>query len=177
MQAVKRTIGGNVLLRTTLAALACVAAFGGDAATAGPGGGRWLESGAAVPGAGPDMMTGPESEIDGLWHTDAYLDALKTQLAITPEEAAAWQDYADTVAGVGAQLQGLRQLIADAMGTASRLERQRLTTRMLLARQQAFAMVHESAIGLVAALDRVQKTKAQAILPGLVRGPGMPGPR
>jgi len=178
MTAMKRTIGGNVLVRTMLAALACVAALGVGEVTAGPGGGPWVGPGAAIPGsAGPGMMGGTEGGIDGVWNTDTYLDALKAQLAITPEQEAAWKDYADTVAGVGAQLQGLHQLIFEAMGTASWLERRRLMNRMLLARQQAFDMVHESAIGLVAALDPVQKTKAQSILPGLVRGPGMMRPR
>ena len=167
-----------MLVRTMLAALACVAALGVGEVTAGPGGGPWVGPGAAIPGsAGPGMMGGLEGGIDGVWNTDTYLDALKAQLAITPEQEAAWKDYADTVAGVGAQLQGLHQLIFEAMGTASWLERRRLMNRMLLARQQAFDMVHESAIGLVAALDPVQKTKAQSILPGLVRGPGMMRPR
>ncbi len=170
MNVMKRTIGGNVLLGTMLAALAGVATVGVGEATAGP-------SAAILGDAGSGMMSGPEAGIDGVWNTDTYLDALKMQLAITTAEEAAWKDYADTVAGVAAQLQGLHQLIFEAMGTASWLERRRLMNRMLLARQQAFDMVHESATGLLAALDPVQKTKAQSILPGLVRGSGMMGPR
>jgi LTXXQ motif family protein len=171
MSVMKRTIGGNVLLRTALAAaVAGVAAVDVGEATAAP-------TAAILGGADPGMMSGPEAGIDGVWTTDTYLDALKLQLAITPAEEAAWKDYADTVAGVAAQLQGLHQLIFEAMGTASWLERRRLMNRMLLARQQAFDMVHEAATGLVAALDPVQKTKAQSILPGLVRGPGTMAPR
>lgn len=47
---------------------------------------------------GPGMM-------GGYWNTGTYLNALKAQLAISPDEEPAWKEDADTVSGVGEQMQ------------------------------------------------------------------------
>jgi hypothetical protein len=64
----------------------------------------------APPGAGimgvhgPGMMGGDHGMMGATW-TTSYLDGLKKQLAITPKEERAWKEYADTVSGVGEQMQ------------------------------------------------------------------------
>jgi hypothetical protein len=113
----------------------------------------------------------------GEWNTATYLDALKAQLAITPGEEPAWKEYADTVAGVGEQMQGLHQTMFESMGTASWQERRTQMNQMFEARQQAFDTVHEAANKLLPALDPAQLAKARSILPGLAFRRGMMGGR
>jgi hypothetical protein len=152
-----RTIGRRFLLGMTVATSAAAIAL----AQPGPG----MMGG----GHGPGMMGG--------WNTKTYLDGLKTQLAITSKEGPAWNEYADTVSGVGEQMQGLHQTMFQSMGTASWQERRNLMDQMFQARQQAFDTVHEAATKLMSALDPAQKAKAQSILPGLAYGRGMMGQR
>ena len=120
------------------------------------------------PMAGPGMM-------GGSWSTGSYLDSLKDQLAITAGQQPAWRDYADTVSGVGEQMQALHQTMFDAMGTASWQERRDMMNNMFQARQQAFDTVHAAATKLLPALDAKQQASAQNILPGLAARQGMMG--
>ncbi len=96
-----------------------------------------------------------------------YLDALKTNLGITPAQEQAWQGYADTVTGVAAQMQGAHQIMYDAMGTATWQERRDMMNRMFEAREKAFAAVHEAAQILLPSLTPPQRTRAAGMLPGL----------
>jgi hypothetical protein len=154
----------------TFAALAGAAAVAVAQPTVGPGPGM-------MGNRGPGMMGGPGGIMGGNWNTSSYLEGLKTQLAITPNEEAAWKEYADTGSGVGEQMQGLHQTMFDSMGTASWQERRNLMNQMFQARQQAFDTVHEAATKLMSALNPSQKVKAQSILPGLAYGRGMMGQR
>lgn len=151
------------LTRTTLVAIAATASV----AVA------FAQPPAATP-RGP--MHGP-GMMGGSWNTTSYLDSLKGQLAITADQQPAWKDYADTVSGVGEQMQALHQTMFDAMGTASWQERRDMMNRMFDARQQSFDNVHAAAIKLLPSLDATQKAKAQQILPGLAARPGMMGMR
>lgn len=121
-------------------------------------------------GGGPGMMGGD-------WNTNNYLASLKTELGITPKEEPAWKDYADTVSGIGEQMQGLHQTMFDAMGTASWQERRDMMNQMFQARQQASDTVQDAATRLMSALDPAQKTKARLMLPGFAYGRGMMGYR
>ncbi len=164
-----RTIGRHFLVMTTfaVAASAAVGAVAQPAAGRGPG---------MMDGGGPGMMgSGGPGMMGGDWNTGTYLDGLKTQLAISPNQEAAWKNYADTVSGFGEQMQGLHQTMYESMGTASWQERRNLMNKMLQVRQQAFATVQEAASKLMAALSPAQKAKAQSILPGLAHGHGMMG--
>ena len=113
----------------------------------------------------------------GNWDTSSYLEGLKKQLGIKPNQEEAWKAYADTVEGIGEQMQGLHQTMFESMGTASWQERRNQMNQMFQARQQATDMVREAATKLSASLDPVQKIKAQAILPGLANRRGMMGYR
>ena len=163
------TVERRFLLTTTLAALASAAVVAVAQPVAGPSRGM-------MGGGGPGMMGGGGTGMmGGYWNTGTYLDALKTQLAITPDEEPAWKEYADTVSGVGEQMQGLHQTMFKSMGTASWQERRNLMNQMFQARQQAFATVQEAATKLMSALSPAQKSKAQSILPGVAYGRGMMG--
>ncbi len=126
---------------------------------------------------GQGMMGGPGGMMGGTWNTASYLDGLKTQLDIKPNQQQAWEEYADTVSGVAQQMQGVHQTMFESMGTASWQERRTLMNQMFQARQQAANTVHEAATKLLASLDPTQKAKAQAILPGLTYRRGMMGYR
>lgn len=179
------TIGRQFLLGTTFATLAGLAV----AAVAQPATGQGMMGsggpgvmGSSGPGTtgsgGPGMMgSGGPDMMGGYWNTGAYLDALKTQLAITPNEEPAWTEYADTVSGLGKQMEGLHQTMFKSMGTASWQERRTLMNQMFQARQQTFDTVKEAATKLMSALDPAQKAKAQSILPGFAYGRGMMGQR
>ena len=112
-----RAAGRRFLLTTTFAALASAAVVAVAQPAVGPGPGMMGAGGPGMMGGGSTGMMG------GSWNTGTYLDGLKTQLAITPNEEPAWKEYADTVSGVGEQMQGLHQTMFESMGTASWQER------------------------------------------------------
>ena len=126
---------------------------------------------------GQGMMGGPGGMMGRNWNTASYLDGLKTQLGIRPNQEQEWKEYADTVSGVGEQMQGVHQTMFESMGTASWQERRNLMNQMFQAQQQAADTVHEAATKLLAALDPAQKTRGQALLPGLAYRGGIMGYR
>ncbi len=157
------------LTRTTLVAIAVVTSM--VVANAQP---------ATPRGAGPGMMGSGMmggGMMGGSWNTASYLDSLKGQLAITAAQEPAWKDYANTLSGVGEQMQALHQTMFDAMGTASWQERRDMMNNMFDARQQAFDTVHAAATRLLPSLDAKQQANAQQILPGLAARRGMMGMR
>ena len=165
-----RNIGRRAMLGTTFASLTSVAVIAVAQPAVGPSRGP-------AGGAGPGMMGGGPGMMGRSWNTASYLDRLKTELGITTNQEPAWKDYADTVSGMGEQMQSLHQTMFDSMGTASWQERRNMMNQMFQARKQAFDTVHEAANRLLPALDPAQKAKAQTSLPGLAYGPGMMGQR
>ncbi len=157
----RRSLLGSALI-VSLAAPVALAQMGG--------GGGAMGSGAPGAMGGGRMGRGM---MGGQWNMPRYLDALRTRLAITPEQEGLWKEYADTVSGVGEQMQGLHQTMFEAMGTATWEERQQMMNQMFQARQQAARTVHEAAVTLVAGLTPEQKTQAETMLPGLASRPGM----
>jgi hypothetical protein len=142
-----------------------------------PGPAQGPARGPGMMGATGGMMRGAPGMMGGSWNTVTYLDSLKGRLAIKASQETAWKDYADTVSGVGEQMQGLHQTMFEAMGTASWQERRDMMNGMFQARQQAFDTVHAAAVRLLPSLDAAQKATAQQVLPGLAFGPGMMGRR
>jgi hypothetical protein len=118
------------------------------------------------PGHGPGMM-------GGFGDTESYLASLKSELAISANQEAAWKDYAGAVSGAHARMEGHHQSMFDAMGTATWRERRNMMNRMFETRKEAFDSVHEAAVHLMTVLTPAQQTKAQGILPGLAFGRGM----
>jgi LTXXQ motif family protein len=160
------TIGRRAMLGAAIASLTAV--VGGAVAQPGPGPGRGPMGG---PGSG--MMGGRGGMMGGGWNTASYLASLKSELNITPNQEAAWKNYADAVSGTSEQMQGLHQTMFDAMGTASSQERRDMMNGMFEARQQAFDTVHDAANKLLLVLDPSQKAKAEQTLPGLAFRRGM----
>ena len=122
----------------------------------------------AQPLGGRGMMGGGGGGMmGGGWNTTSYLDAVKSELAITPAQEPAWKEYADMLTGVAGQMQGVHETMYDAMGTATWEERRDMMNTMFEAHQQAFDQVHEAAEKLLPALTKEQRAKAEISLPGL----------
>ena len=185
-----RSIARRMLISATVSALSglAIAAVAQPAMGPGRGDGGGNGPGMMDIGNGTGMMGGGRGPgtvnggggtgmMGGDWNTNNYLASLKTELAITPGEEPAWKDYADTVSGIGEQMQGLHQTMFDAMGTASWPERRDMMNQMFQARQQASDTVRDAATKLTSALDPAQKEKARSMLPGFAYGPGMIGHR
>ena len=174
----------------TLAIAATVAALGGIGAgvmaqPAGPGygpmgfepmgfmhgqGGPGMMSGY---GGGPGMMSGYGGA--GFADPAARLNALKTELAIRPEQTAAWDAYVKALQDSAAQMLALHNNVDfGALRTMNWQEHQAFMASMFDKRAQVFKGVQTAAATLLAALDDTQKT--HALLPSLVDvGPGMMG--
>ena len=149
-------------------ALATLAGIGGAEAQPATGAGPGM-----MGGGGPGMMGGNGSAtMSGVWNIGIYLDALKSQLAITAPEEHAWKTYADTISGINKRMQALHQTMFEAMGTASWEERRDMMNQLFKAHRFAFDTAHQAATGLLLALDPAQQAKAQSILPGFASGPG-----
>jgi len=173
-----------------LAIVASVAAIGGIGLSAmgqpaGPGSGP---SGGGSPGygpmgfmhggGGPGMMgsgSGMMGSGGGAGFADpvARLDALKTDLAIRPEQTAAWDAYVKAVQDSAGQMRAMRGSIDfDAMRAMSWTDMQATMGKLHDQHAQAYKEVQAAATTLLAALDDTQKT--HALLPRLVHaGPGM----
>lgn len=144
----------RAMLGTLLTAIAAPVAL----AQPGPGAGSGMG-----PGGGYGMMGGG-------WNVATYLTGLKQELGITAAQEPAWKAYADTVTGVGEQMQALHQTMFESMGTASWEERRNLMNAMFDARKQAFQMVQEAADTLLPHLTEAQRARAKTELPGLDYG-------
>ena len=164
-------------LTTALAIGAIIAAAGGiglvaRAETSGPGYGPPFMHGHM----GPSMMGmrgGPQA--NGFGDPSTHLAALKTDLGIKPEQAAAWDAYAKVVQDTAAQMRATRKGIdMGAVHSVSPQDRQALMTKMRDQHEQAFGPLKTAAQALLPSLDDAQKAKAKAELPGLAaHGPRM----
>jgi hypothetical protein len=147
-----------------------VAAVGGIglaamAETSGPGFGPPFMRGHMGPG-----MMGPQSGPQAAGFAD--LAALKAELAIKPEQAAAWDAYVKVVRDTTAQMQAKMDM--NAMHGMSSQDRDAFMTTQRDQHDQAFGTVKSAAEALLPSLDDSQKAKARTSLPGLAsRGPAM----
>ncbi len=103
-----------------------------------------------------------------------HLTALKTDLGIKPEQAAAWDAYAKVVQDTAAQMAANRATTdMDAIRAMPNKERAAFISNRMDLHDQAIAKVKAAAEALLPSLDDAQKAKAQQELPGLAaRGPG-----
>lgn len=166
-----------------LAIVASVAAIGGIGlnAVGQPAGPGYGAGGGGSPGygpmgfmhgrGGPRMMDGWSGA--GVADPAARLDALRAELAIRPEQTAAWDAYVKALRDSAAQMQATRSSIDfDAMRAMSWTEMQATMGKLHDQHAQAYKAVQAAATTLLAALDDTQKT--HALLPRLVNaGPGM----
>ena len=100
-----------------------------------------------------------------------YLANLKQDLAITPDQAAAWQQYTQVVEDTAGQMKAMHDSAFQTMQTATPQERRDIMNSMFDARKASFDMVHDAATKLLPSLTPAQQAKAATSLPGLM-GPG-----
>ena len=105
----------------------------------------------------------------------ARIDALKTELAITPAQEPAWDKYAKTLRDAAGTMQASRESVdPEAVTKMSPSDRFAFVTKMREQGQKQLETVRTAANELLAALDEQQKAKAADTLPGLAeRGSGM----
>jgi len=132
-------------------------------------------------GMGPGMMHGGPGMMGGhgmmggghgphgvAFDPSTHLDALKTTLAITPGQEAAWTEYTKTVEETATSMHTAVE------GTQGG-DPHAFFTEMHERQQKSFDAVKAAADKLLASLDEGQKTKAQEILPGLASHHGPMG--
>lgn len=120
-------------------------------------------------GTGPAMMMGGQGPFAAAADPSSHLETLKTELAITAEQATAWTAYANTVGGTATAMR-------TAVESASGGDRQAFFATMQEQMQTSFDAVKVAAEQLLASLDETQKAKAEKLLPGLASGPAAMGP-
>jgi hypothetical protein len=190
------TLGVNVMNRFTKTAAAVavglfLAAGGANAAEgrgahAGPGFMRG--EGPAEMGYGQMQHVGRGKTHGGPGLTQAgpaQIEALKSELGITPAQEPAWTNYVKTIQDAAATMKTTRDNVdRDAIGKISPQDRYAFVTKMREQRRKQFEAVKTTADQLVATLDDRQKAKAREILPGLasfgsdtMHGAAMSGPR
>jgi hypothetical protein len=111
----------------------------------------------------------------GFADPSAQLDALKTQLAIRPEQTAAWDAYVKAVDDAATQMRQLRGSIDfDKLRTMSWNDHLAYMGQLHDRQAAAFKSVQAAGTSLLAALDDTQKSRV--LLPRLENfGPGMMG--
>jgi periplasmic protein CpxP/Spy len=171
-------------LLATGAAVAALLATGTYAiAQQGPGFGPGMGMG-MMHGKGPGMMRGPGhgpmmgpmgGRMGGAFADPATrLEAIKAEIGIKPEQAAAWETYAKVVKDTAAeQRKHFEQIDRDAVRAMQPSEREKHFAAMQTQRQAAQQIVRSATEALLATLDDAQKAKAQQVLPGIASiGPG-----
>jgi hypothetical protein len=178
-----------------LAAGALVVAIGAASAFAladrghGPGSGRMGPDGWGGPGHGMMRGMGPggrrehgpngEGRMGGAFgDPTARLAALKTELAIKPEQAADWDAYAKIVTETSAAMTVHRDTVdREAVRKMEPKDRQDFMTAHQKLREEHLEKVKSAAESLLGKLDANQQTKAKESLPGLASVGRNRGPR
>lgn len=127
-------------------------------------------------GMGPGMMQGmmgPGMMGGGMAFADpARLDALKAELAIKPEQEAAWVKYTTALKDATGTMKAAFEDTGTDPKSAAAQDRFAQMTKFHELGQTQFKSVESAASELLATLDDAQKAKAQESLPGLAFGPG-----
>jgi hypothetical protein len=117
---------------------------------------------------GPGMMGGEQAFAD-----PARMDALKADLAIKPEQEAAWNKYATALKDAAGTMKAAFETAGNDPKGAAPQDRFAQMTKFHELGQTQFNSVEAAANELLATLDDAQKVKAQESLPGLAFGPGV----
>lgn len=122
-------------------------------------------------GMGPGMMRGMMG--GGQTFADpARVDALKADLAIKPEQEAAWSKYATALKDVAGAMTAAFEAAGNDPKEATPEDHFAQMTKIRELGRKQFEAVQTAANELLATLDDTQKAKAQESLPGLAFGPG-----
>lgn len=118
--------------------------------------GRGMPSGSGQFG----MMADPASR----------LASLKTELAIKPEQAGAWETYSKAVTDTVADRRNRRDNVdREAVRKMEPKDREAFRSAMMKQRDEEQAKLKAAAEALIATLDDAQKAKARDALPGLAQ--------
>jgi hypothetical protein len=147
------------------------------------GGWAYAQSTGFGPGGfGPMFMHGPGGMGPGMTHgmmgglnfaDPARMDALKADLAIKPEQEAAWNKYATALKEAAGTMKAAFETAGNDLKDAGPQDRFAQMTKFRDLGQTQFKSVEAVANELLATLDDAQKAKAQESLPGLAFGPGV----
>lgn len=122
-------------------------------------------------GMGPGMMHGMMG--DGPAFADPVrMDALKADLAIKPEQEAAWNKYATALKDAAGTMKTAFEAAGNDLKDVAPQDRFAQMSKFRDLGQAQFKSVESAANELLATLDDAQKAKAQESLPGLAFGPG-----
>jgi hypothetical protein len=140
----------------------------------GMGGGPGMGMGGMGPGMGMGPGRGGGPGLARMSDPASYLAGLKGELGITSAQEPAWSRYAEAVESVARQMQAMHASVFESMPTADWQERRDMMNRMFGSRTEAHRIATEEAQALLPSLTEAQRTRARAILPGLMGwGPGM----
>jgi hypothetical protein len=134
----------------------------------GPGMMRSMMGGQMGPGMMHGMMGGGQTFAD-----PARVDALKADLAIKPEQEAAWTKYATALKDAAGTMTAAFEAAGNDPNDANPQDHFAQMTKIHDLGRKQFEAVQTAANELLATLDDAQKAKAQESLPGLAFGPGM----
>lgn len=162
------------LIAIGAAAAALTAVAGYAIADAGHGrGGHGMGMGMG-PGMGHGMGMGPGGHRGagmGMQDPIERLATIRSELAIKPEQTAAWDAYAKVVTDTASERRKVHEGIdRDAVHAMKPEERQAFRDAMMKQRDEAQAKIKSAADTLLAQLDETQKSKARQGLPGLAEG-------
>jgi hypothetical protein len=111
---------------------------------------------------------GPGGQFGMMADPASRLASLKTELAIKPEQTAAWDAYSKVVKDTAADRRNRRDNVdRDAVRKMEPKDREAFRTAMMKQRDEEQAKLKAAAEALIAALDDTQKAKARGALPGL----------
>lgn len=116
---------------------------------------------------GPGMMGGGQTFAD-----PARMNALKADLAIKPEQEAAWTKYATALKDAAGTMKAAFEAAGNDLKDATPQDRFAQMTKFRELGQTQFKSVKSAVNELLATLDDAQKVKAQESLPGVAFGPG-----
>lgn len=148
-------------MKTTLKRVALVAGLlgAGSLLAYGPGfGGLGFPGHHGWGGHVLSMGYGPVAFLDG--DVDARLDTIKTELAITPDQEAAWNGFAESLKAHATSARAAHESTWPYGGPVTVQERSQLRERLWQQRQS----VHQAASKLVNVLDDQQRVKAESLI-------------
>jgi hypothetical protein len=140
----------------------------------GPGQGPMMQRGPM--GMGPMMgMMGGDCPMMGMTRggdgppafAEGRIAFLKAELAITPQQQAAWDAYADAIKRNLESMRGMRQTMMTAMSASTPVERLEAHVRAMENRLKALNDVKPVLAKLYEALTADQKKKADELLTGM----------
>ncbi len=133
----------------------------------GPGMMHGMMAGRMGPGMMHGMMGGGQTFAD-----PARMDALKADLAIKPDQEAAWIKYTTALNDAAGTMKAAFEAAGNELNDAAPQDRFAQMSKFRELGQTQFKSVESAANELLATLDDAQKAKAQESLPGLAFGPG-----